>query len=80
MLRVKRPGLGRLKLTRRAVCSRPEVLVTLSSDIGKILTALHQIKIGGSATLSTAVQIAQVGMRRVSNVEGFGPTRCSSQI
>ncbi len=40
--------------------ARPEVLVTLSSDIGKILTALHQIKIGGSATVSTAIQIAQV--------------------
>lgn len=44
-------------------CRRPEVLVTLSSDIGKILTALHQIKIGGSAAMSTAVQIAQVGTK-----------------
>ncbi|KAI8845528.1 hypothetical protein BC829DRAFT_399569 [Chytridium lagenaria] len=38
----------------------PEVLVTLTSDIGKILTALHNVKISGRANLSTGVQIAQV--------------------
>jgi 26S proteasome regulatory subunit N10 len=38
----------------------PEVLVTLTSDIGKILTALHNTKIGGKANLMTGIQIAQV--------------------
>ncbi|CAG8436178.1 9504_t:CDS:2 [Diversispora eburnea] len=37
----------------------PEVLVTLTSDIGKILTALHNTKIGGRASLTTGIQIAQ---------------------
>lgn len=39
---------------------RPEVLVTLTSDIGKILTALHGVKVGGSTSFSTSIQIAQV--------------------
>jgi hypothetical protein len=39
---------------------RPSVLVTLTSDFGKIISALHQVKIAGQANLSTGVQIAQV--------------------
>ncbi|KAI9016777.1 hypothetical protein DFJ74DRAFT_678281 [Hyaloraphidium curvatum] len=45
----------------------PEVLVTLTADIGKILTALHQVKIGGSAAVSTAVQIAQLALKHRQN-------------
>lgn len=38
----------------------PEVLVTLTADIGRMLNALHSTKIKGSSNLSTALQIAQV--------------------
>lgn len=38
----------------------PEVLVTLTSDIGKILSALHGVKPNGKSDFLTSVQIAQV--------------------
>lgn len=38
----------------------PEVLVTLSTDVGKILTALHAVKAGGQPNFLTSVQIASV--------------------
>ncbi len=40
----------------------PEVLVTLTTDHGKVLEGLHRTKtrIGGSAHLSTGIQIAGV--------------------
>lgn len=38
----------------------PEVLVTLTSDVGKILTALHGVKISNKADFMTGIQIAQV--------------------
>jgi 26S proteasome regulatory subunit N10 len=38
----------------------PEVLVTLTTDVGKILTALHAVKAGGKPNFLTSVQIAQV--------------------
>ncbi|KAJ3096949.1 hypothetical protein HDU97_005424 [Phlyctochytrium planicorne] len=45
----------------------PEVLVTLTSDIGKILTALHQVKISGKSNISTGVQIAQLVLKHRQN-------------
>ena len=39
---------------------RPEVLVTLTNEIGKVLVALHTLKIGGKSHLSHAIQVAQV--------------------
>ncbi|CAB4445713.1 unnamed protein product [Rhizophagus irregularis] len=45
----------------------PEVLVTLTSDIGKILTALHNIKIGGKANLTTGIQVAQLALKHRQN-------------
>ncbi|KAJ3180208.1 hypothetical protein HDU87_002085 [Geranomyces variabilis] len=45
----------------------PEVLVTLTPDIGKILTALHHISISGSSNLSTGVQIAQLALKHRQN-------------
>ncbi|CAG8705237.1 3974_t:CDS:2, partial [Acaulospora morrowiae] len=45
----------------------PEVLVTLTSDIGKILTALHNTKIGGRANLTTGIQIAQLALKHRQN-------------
>ena len=38
----------------------PEVLVTLTSDVGKILTALHGVKISNNINFMTSIQIAQV--------------------
>ncbi|TPX33617.1 hypothetical protein SmJEL517_g03550 [Synchytrium microbalum] len=45
----------------------PEVLVTLTSDIGKVLTALHHIKMGSSANLNTGVQIATLALKHRQN-------------
>lgn len=38
----------------------PKVLVTFTADIGKILSALHNVAIGGQVSFGTSVQIAQV--------------------
>ena len=40
--------------------ARPEVKVTMTKDLGKILTAMHSIKISGSPNFMSALQIAQV--------------------
>lgn len=40
----------------------PEVLVTLTTDVGKILSALHAVKAGGKPNFLTSVQIAQVNI------------------
>ncbi|TPX46042.1 hypothetical protein SeMB42_g01300 [Synchytrium endobioticum] len=45
----------------------PEVLVTLTSDIGKVLTALHHIKMGGKSNLNTGVQIATLALKHRQN-------------
>lgn len=46
---------------------RPEVLVTPTQDIGKILSALHTLKISGEADISTAIQIAQLALKHRQN-------------
>ena len=38
----------------------PEVLVTFTTDIGKILEGLHRTRIWGDGHLSTAIQVAYV--------------------
>ncbi|KAI8335690.1 hypothetical protein BC941DRAFT_377322 [Chlamydoabsidia padenii] len=45
----------------------PEVLVTLTSDIGKILSALHSIKANGKSDFLTSIQIAQLALRHRQN-------------
>lgn len=40
----------------------PEVLVTLTTDFGKILDGIHRTKIRGEAHLATGIQIAGVGL------------------
>lgn len=45
------------------MCS-PEVLVTPTQDEGKLIAALHEMKQGGEADLSTAIQVAQVSSIR----------------
>lgn len=39
---------------------RPEVLVTLTTDEGKVGAALHGLKSGGESDLMTGIQVAQV--------------------
>eukprot|EP00158_Paraphelidium_tribonemae_P003882 Partr_v1_DN26444_c0_g1_i2_m24146 putative 26S proteasome nonATPase regulatory subunit len=38
----------------------PQVLVTLTNDIGKILVALHTLKLSGMSSISLGIQVAQV--------------------
>ncbi|KAI7904136.1 uncharacterized protein BX663DRAFT_504081 [Cokeromyces recurvatus] len=45
----------------------PEVLVTLTSDVGKILSALHSVKAGGKPNFLTSVQIAQLALKHRQN-------------
>jgi 26S proteasome regulatory subunit N10 len=45
----------------------PTVLVTLTSDLGKILSALHEIKISGNSDFVTGVQIAQLALKHRQN-------------
>jgi 26S proteasome regulatory subunit N10 len=45
----------------------PNVLVTLTTDFGKILSALHHVKIDGSVSLSTGVSIAQLVLKHRQN-------------
>ncbi|KAF9163435.1 hypothetical protein DFQ27_002421 [Actinomortierella ambigua] len=45
----------------------PEVLVTFTSDVGKILTALHNVKIGGEVSFSTGVQVAHLALKHRQN-------------
>lgn len=45
----------------------PSVLVTLTSDFGKVIQALHQVHIAGSSNISTGVQIAQLVLKHREN-------------
>jgi 26S proteasome regulatory subunit N10 len=47
-------------ILKKTTYSRPEVKVTMTKDLGKILTAMHSIKISGSPNFMSAIQIAQV--------------------
>lgn len=41
----------------------PEVLVTLTSDVGRILSKLHQVQPKGDADFMTGIKIAQLALR-----------------
>jgi 26S proteasome regulatory subunit N10 len=45
----------------------PKVLVTLTQDHGKIISALHQVNIGGSSNVLDAIQIAQLALKHRQN-------------
>jgi len=45
----------------------PEVLVTPTTDIGKILTALHETKVGGEVDIQTSIQVAQLALKHRQN-------------
>jgi 26S proteasome regulatory subunit N10 len=46
---------------------RAEVLVTLTSDLGKILSSLHTIKVGGEIDFSAGMQVAQLALKHRQN-------------
>jgi len=41
--------------------NQPEILTTLTTDIGKVLDGLHRTKIKGSSHFSTGINVAAVG-------------------
>jgi 26S proteasome regulatory subunit N10 len=43
--------------------SQPEVLVTLTTDIGRIMSRLHQVQPKGDADFMTGIKIAQLALR-----------------
>ncbi|KAI9822078.1 MAG: hypothetical protein M1826_000586 [Phylliscum demangeonii] len=45
----------------------PEVLVTLSTDFGKILEGLHRTKIRGESHLATGIQVAGLALKHRQN-------------
>ncbi|KAL7275128.1 proteasome regulatory particle base subunit rpn10 [Rhizina undulata] len=45
----------------------PEVLVTLTTDFGKILTGLHDTKIKGGTHLATGIQVAGLALKHRQN-------------
>jgi len=45
----------------------PAVLVTLTNDIGKVLTSLHSLKIGGGLSLVNGIQVAQLVLKHRQN-------------
>jgi len=45
----------------------PNVLVTLTNDIGKVLTSLHGLKIDGSLSLINGIQVAQLVLKHRQN-------------
>lgn len=45
----------------------PEVLVTPTTNHGKILTALHATKIGGNVDLATGLNVAQLALKHRQN-------------
>jgi len=47
--------------------AKAEVLVTLSQDLGQILSSLHTLRIGGEIDFSAALQVAQLVLKHRQN-------------
>ncbi|KAL6642497.1 hypothetical protein ACP70R_020678 [Stipagrostis hirtigluma subsp. patula] len=45
----------------------PRVVVTPTTDLGKILTRMHRLEIGGEANLTVALQVAQLALKHRQN-------------
>jgi len=45
----------------------PGVLVTLTSDLGKVLSSLHEVRIGGSFDFLASMQVAQLVLKHRQN-------------
>jgi hypothetical protein len=52
--------------------NRPEVKITMTKDFGKVLAAVHNIKISGSPNFMSAIQIAQVEILGMSLMNVVG--------
>jgi hypothetical protein len=52
--------------------NRPEVKITMTKDFGKVLAAVHNIKISGSPNFMSAIQIAQVEIFGTSLMDVVG--------
>ncbi len=48
-------------------CLPPQVLVTPTPELGKVLNAMQQMRIEGDVNLATAVQIAQLALKHRQN-------------
>jgi hypothetical protein len=49
----------------------PEILTTLTTDIGKILDGLHRTKIKGSSHFVTGINVAAVGSDRILGIQAL---------
>lgn len=56
-------GVGLMAMAGKS----PEVLVTLTRDIGKVLAALHQSKVLGSSDLATGINVASLALKHRQN-------------
>lgn len=45
----------------------PQVLVTLTSDLGKVIQSLHEVKIGSNLNFLAGVQVAQLALKHRQN-------------
>jgi len=45
----------------------PEVLVSLTSDLGKVLSSLHSMKISGGLNFSSGIQVSQLALKHRQN-------------
>jgi 26S proteasome regulatory subunit N10 len=55
--------------------NQPEILTTLTTDIGKVLDGLHRTKIKGSSHFSTGINVAAVSLPRGEYVKSWQLTR-----
>jgi 26S proteasome regulatory subunit N10 len=56
-----------MTMAQRKNGARAEVLVTLTQDLGKVLSSTHSVNIGGEGDLSAAVQVAQLVLKHRQN-------------
>ena len=49
------------------MAKRPDVLVSLTQDVAKILTCIHGVKIEGESNLLTSLQIAKLCLKHRAN-------------
>ena len=58
----------------------PEVLVTLTTDFGKVLDGLHRTKIRGGTHLATGIQIAGVSNHSTPRTGTARPSDMTSSL
>ena len=62
-------SITRKCLIYSGICHRPEVLVTHTRELGQIIQGVHdaRAKMGGSADLQTAINVAQLALKHRQN-------------